>query len=769
MSRIFIEPDKEELTDAGALEAAEGADDRAAPIADLVEHAELPDDFKELWRTLEELSTEQMLQKVVEELSDAPDRRREVLTTWMAQELGYSRVWRRRSSIKREPLWDVLASKGYRELSPKGEEALAMIGRSMQPARSYLHPSAALATLAIWRHSENDELYQEACQRLQERALPDEPEWLYEVVGVLLEDDEGGDDQPRRSLADLVEFVLEHSYWEVGALLAGLTMVHRYGKWYHSAVVSNLIHACDVAAQQYPQEAAPWLQYMADAAMGGQLTFSWLEEPMRAAIRLSLEDRQREELLRDYLNHRPFDADHSRLASLYAPLLGELRKQDSESARHRLLAEVQDTFSSNSLRSLRLLELMVIADHGGRVGSRGFKLRQAFEALTERDAVDDLEAWLIGLYVRNASLEGHAAQLVRLRGELVDWEHNPFADRDDYEMYLVISDYERAFEQLTCKFDGVTLEHADKYAAGRIKFFVEKRVDPSNVHRLVQKVFTPVEWLGAGLTEIGLVGAAIERGMERFEERVRTQDLRDDVIEQFQQAGIAIEEFHEIATLPVDRVEIVLRSQRQRRLMLGAVVGGISGGLAPFSWGVLSLADIPVMLSITADICSRFCWYFGFDPRDYPELPLEILAVALGGTRPSAIEPMLVRQNLHEHVMRKSLVVGALAHGGVAHLTGKGLAGVIHKNMGATTMHKAGELARRAVSRNLHRRALTSRSSRALPVIGAVLGAALNTALLYDICEAAQAVLTDRFLERKYPEWARHIGAVEPVGEESAG
>ena len=41
--------------------------------------------------------------------------------------------------------------------------------------------------------------------------------------------------------------------------------------------------------------------------------------------------------------------------------------------------------------------------------------------------------------------------------------------------------------------------------------------------------------------------------------------------------------------------------------------------------------------------------------------------------------------------------------------------------------------------------------------IGALLGAALNAALIYDLCEAAQAVLTDRFLERKYPDWTRHF------------
>ncbi len=767
-ARVFIEPEQEELTEAGVLEN-DGAlgDELNSSAVDGVSHGEfeqaLPEDFKALWRTLEALPTDEVLERVAEELGDAPDRRRVVLTTWMAQELGYSRVWRRRSSLTREPLWDVLSSAGYAELSSRGEQALAMIGRSLQPARTYLHPSAALATLAIWRHSEDESLRREATERLKARALPDEPEWLYEVVDVFFKDEanlEDGD-SAGHTLQELVQKVLDHHYWEVAALLAGLAVVHRYGKWYHSAVVSNLVHACDVASQQYPHEAQKWLEFMTEAAMGGKLSFSWLEEPVKASIRLNVEDRQRQETLREFVERRSFDADHRRLEQIYSLPLQRLRKGDDSTAARELFDEVRETAVANPTRAQRLLELMAIADRGGRVGTRARRLRQAFDEIAEADELDQLGAWLVGSYVRNATLEPHAAGLVRHVGDGVDWEENLFADADDYDMYRVISDYDRAFDNLTCKFDGVTLEHADKYAAARIKFFVRKRLDPSRIHRLVQTAFTPVEWLGAGLTEIGLVSEAIDRGMERFERRVRHQDLQEDVLVEFQEAGIDVESFAEIAALPVDEVESVLRGQRNRRLLLGAVAGGISGGLAPFSWGVLSLADIPVMLSITADVCSRFCWYFGFDPREHPDLPLEILAVALGGTRPAAIEPMLVRQNLHEHVMRKSLVVGAVAHGGVAHLTGRGLSRVVQKKLGRSTAHKAGNLARRAVSRNLQRRAISTRPSRALPVVGAVLGAALNTALLYDICEAAQAVLTDRFLERKYPEWARHIAQLD--------
>lgn len=759
MSDIFTDPDDEELVDMAGLGSPGLAEiDPEVPLDDGLPE----DDFKALWRTLERLSSERILEEVGEQLSDAPQRRREVLTTWMAQELGYSRVWRRRSALTREPLWDALSHQGFSELSDSGQKALAMVGRAMQPARSYLHPSVALATLALWRHSDDRTLYDEAQHRLRQRALPDDPEWLYEVVDVFLKDEADGDESdPGRSLEELVKLVLGESYWEVAALLSALALVHRYGKWYHSSVVANLVHACDVASQQYPHEARPWLEFMTEAAMGGKLTFSWLEQPVKASIRLSVDDRRRQRSLREFVQRRSFDADHQRLEQLYDRQLSALRKEGGERDRRRLFNEVKTTVRANPTRALRLLELMAMYEHGGRVGPRTTRLRRAIDTLAVQEGLNPLASWLVGLYVHKATLEPHAADLVRRLGERVDWEKNPFANRDDYAMYRVISDYERAFEQLTCKFDGVTLDHADKYAAARVKFFVQKRLDPSRVHRLVQKAFAPVEWLGAELVEIDLIASVIERGMERFEDQIRAQDLHRQVVEDFDARGIEVGGFDDIARLPVDRIVATLQGQRNRRLLLGAVSGGVSGGLAPFSWGGLSMADIPVVLSITADICSRFCWYFGFDPRQHPELPAEILAVALGGTRPEAIEPMLVRQNLHQHVVRKSLVVGAVAHGGLAHLTGRGLSQVIQKKMGTTASQKAGDLARRAVFRNLKRRAATSRSSRALPVIGALLGAALNTALLYDICEAAQAVLTDRFLERKYPDWARHFAQLD--------
>ena len=736
MSDLFITPEEEELQEATAP---------SLPV----------EDFKALWSTLQDHSTEEVLQLIADQFADEPGRRQEVLTTWMAQELGYSRVFRRRSTLTREPLWDVLSAKKYRDLSPRAEQALALIGASLRPARTYLHPSAALATLAIWRHSENEELRSEATERLRHHALPDEPEWLFEVIGAFADDT---DPMPHdRSVEGLVEMSLENSYWEIAALVSAMVLVHQYGRWFHSAVVTNLVHACDVASLQYPHEAASWLNYLADAAIGGQLTFSWLERPLRAAIRLSLDDPEREATLRDFAARRSFEADHSRLSELYRDDLKSAAKGAPE-ALDKLLAEVQATVDHNATRAARLLELLIARTGPRRVGSRAQRLRAALRDLATREELTTAEEWLLGIYVANMSLEAHAVEAVRRAGLRIHWEDNPFASREDLDLYLIVSDYERAFEELTCKFDGVTLDHADKYAAARVKYFVERRVEPGRVRRLFQRVFTPVEWLGTEISELSFVSNAVDSGLERFETRMLQEDLREEISEEYRQAGIPIETFEEIADLPVDRVVQLLKSRRQRRLLLGAFAGGLSGGLAPFSWGTLALADIPVLFSITADICSRFCWYFGFDPREHPDLPLEILAVALAGTAPQAVEPMLLRQSLNAFITRRTLVVGAIAPTGLRKFAHRNLVDNLYEEAGPQVVSRIGALTRRKINQNLQQRAAHSRRSHTIPVFGALLGAALNAALLYDLSEAAQAILTDRFLERKYPEWPRHIG-----------
>lgn len=760
MGRIFVTPKPEELVEGGAL-------DLDAQIEESIIPEPIWDEsFKILWKSLETLSLEEIIEKVAAQFEDRPEKRREVLAASLARQLGYSRLVPRKERLTVDPLWDVLSAERFAELGPSGEKALLQIALAMLPHRTTLNPMTALAALALWLHSRDDGLREQGRGLLLRFALPDEPRWLYELIREV--DRIGVDDEGRSALEGLIRLQLEGRYWDVAALLGGLYLVRKYHPWYAGSATSNLMRACDTAAQIYPQREQVWLELMADAAIGGYLSFPWLERPFKACIRLNVADSSRQEVLRTYDRRRLYDVDHRRLEDLYEHLLVPYHKGDA-GAKDKLFAEVELTLRNNSVRAQRLLEVM--AAYGGtrRVGTLSTRIRSAVDHLGLKEELSELEERLAMTYVSNYAVEGGAVAFVRRGFDKIDWAGASGVDLDDLEMYLVISDYERAFENLTCKFDGVTMELADKDAAARTKYFVEKRLDPSRLTRVVQRVFTPMEWLGASIAEINIVSDAVERGVKRFEARSADLDLREEVLEDFRALGIKLDDYEQIGILPADSIEGVLKGQRNNRLLLGAMAGGISGGLAPFSWGVLSLADIPIVLGITADICSRFCWYYGFDPREQPELPMEILAVALGGSKPSAIEPMLLRQNLREYVIRKSLMVGAVAHGSIKHIAGRGMSQLLERQLGARSAEKITDLARREVSRNLQRRAVERAPSKTLPFVGAVLGASLNVALLYDICEAAQAVLTDRFLERKYPEWIRHVGGIEGQVDKRAG
>ncbi len=756
MTDGFFTPDVDELAKAGLVEESAALDE--ASVADDV--SELSEDFKQRWHAILQMPPGEVLERVASEFEDRPEHGREILSLLLAQELGYRRLFRRAHSLHHKPLWDVLARPTFAELGGPARIALERIAWSTREGRPAFHPMAALATIALWRHGDIDQQAQ-AAELLASFALPDEPDWLYELVNTFADIEEREDPQTLadRRLIDLARLQLDAHFWDPAALICGLHLVSEYAPSWAGSPMAHLVRACDRAADQHPREARAWLEILADAAMGGYLTYAWLEKPMRAVVRLSIDDPEREAELRSWHDQRPYDADHERLRELYEAQLAAYASKDEDTraeARRALLDEVDHTVAYHPTRAQRLLELMVMREHPRRVATLPARLNYALEQLTRKPRLSETDAWLVRLYVANYNIEPHAVRLVRRVADRIDWDDPQTPPGTDaLDMYLVVSDYERAFEHLTCKFDGVTLEHADKYAAARVKFFVEKRLDPNSLTRVVRTLFTPLEWLGAGLTNLDFITRAVERALDVFDERVRRVDMTERVLEEYREAGVELDAFDDIARLNMSQVDELLQNRRTMRLLLSAVAGGLSGGLAPFSWAALSLADAPVLLGLTADICSRFCWYYGFDPRENPELPMEIMAVALGGSRAAAIEPMLLRQNLREYAVRKSLMVGAVAHGSVTQLAGRTLGKFVQDQVGKEASKKVTDLAKRAVTKNLQRRAAESVPSKTLPIVGAVLGASLNVALIYDVCEAAQAVLTDRFLERKYPDWIR--------------
>ncbi|CAN0545945.1 unnamed protein product, partial [Laminaria digitata] len=359
------------------------------------------------------------------------------------------------------------------------------------------------------------------------------------------------------------------------------------------------------------------------------------------------------------------DADHARLVELYRARAQTwaMALEDREPADY-LLEEAHRIEEHNPARAQRLMELTLLERVlRKRPGQPTRKLARALDNLGEDHLEIEQIARLLGYYIKNYEIDPARARFVRSWSE--DRRVRARVDQDELELYLIIGDYERAFQHLTCKYDGVELHHADKHAATRVKYFIEKRVKPGSMTRVVDAAFSPVEWLGATMGDIRLIHHAVGRGLEAFEARIQREDLSQAVVGELQETGARIERFDQIGDLSIDHIEGLLHKRKSQRLLLGALAGGISGGIAPLGWGVLSMADIPVVLGLTADICGRFCWYYGFDPREERELPMEILAVALGGSRPAAIQPMLLRQNLREFAVQKSLVVGALAKGAI--------------------------------------------------------------------------------------------------------
>lgn len=652
---------------------------------------------------------------------------------------------------------------------------LERLARSTPAGRPTMDLLAAEAALLLWTHEVADEgiAHVEGIEGLlMAHAIPDEPRWLHATLKAM-----ASAPAPTRGALELARQQHEARYHHTAALIGGLELVRRHRRWRSGSAQPHLLAVCDRIAQQVPRSEAPLIQLMADATVEGWLDHEWLEHVMVAAIRLSHDDMARQERLRAYHQQGRYEVDAARLAKIHAAQLSASRSRGSRArgvdaaARQDLLYTARRMATTNPRRAQLLLEMSLTSHMLNKRKPAQEPLRRTLGRLAEDDALDPTDEevrTLLALYVRNHELDPRAVRFVRANRAWLR-EAPDLLRPEELEVYLLLGDYERAFVHLTCKFEGVTLTHADKHAAARVRYFVEQRVAPGQVTDMVQTAFAPLERLGQSVANLGAVQRVVAQGLKVFEARTQRLDLRERAVEDLRQLAPQLDGFDGIQRLSVDVIEQTMRSRRSQRMILGAVAGGVSGGLAPLGWGTASLADVPVVLALAADICSRFCWYYGFDPREHPELPTEILAVALGGSRPAAIQPMLLRQNWRELVFGKSLLVGALASGTVTGLVRQTAARRIQASaeahLGPRVAEQARALVQRVISQNLRQRAAErigaraakQQTTRAVPWLGVAFGAALNAALLYDLCEAAQVVLTDRFLERKYPEWLRQL------------
>jgi hypothetical protein len=164
--------------------------------------------------------------------------------------------------------------------------------------------------------------------------------------------------------------------------------------------------------------------------------------------------------------------------------------------------------------------------------------------------------------------------------------------------------------------------------------------------------------------------------------------------------------------------------------------------------------DVPFIMALVADTCARHCWYYGFDPRERPELPVKIVAVALGGVSSADMPPREVRAQLQRYLVKRSLLLAAIGQGAMEQIAGP-TAGMLLKHLGKT---RRAPLLVGAINRiarpEKEKHVITRQMGKVIrPAFDGFLGAAFNVSLVYDLCESAQAVLADQFLARKYPDW----------------
>jgi hypothetical protein len=496
---------------------------------------------------------------------------------------------------------------------------------------------------------------------------------------------------------------------------------------------------------------------MADAAMGGSLRFAWLERPVAAAMRLSVGDRDRYGRLQAYHHRRRYEVDYARLHELYDYLLegsvagsAELRLW----ARRRLIEEIDRTAAENPRRALKLAELVAIHEYPRRFGRFGHRIAHALDEIAAQPELDILAEYLVGLYVATYDIEPYALRFVDRLADRVDWEANPVTDGARLELYLKVSDYDRAFEGLTFEIEGMTLQLGDKDAAMRLRYFVERRFEPTSVVRFMRRVLAPVEWMGATLQTLDPLEDAAERGIELFRGWSEGRDLSEHVVETYTEAGVPVETFADVAQLEADFVEEMADHVRRTRMAVGAGAGVVAGACGPMQTRLLSLSDIPVKLSLGLEACARMCWYYGFDPRKHPDLLAEILAVALEGPDFTFDDPVEMHRALGEFAIQTSFLVEAVGTRSLGRIAGRMVGGLVEQFVDGGAGEAMAATVERIARLQLDGRA---RGREPAPIRAALLGGAIDAAFVYDLCESAQAVLIDRFMARKYASWERRI------------
>ena len=696
------------------------------------------DEARRRWE-VEEALDEGLIASIDEDLRELEPADRDALLQKMVRAMGLRKAGRPRYDVP-APLWQLLRRRTFDRLAPEAHDTLWLIATSTDPARPSLSPIAAIAAIALWLHGP-DALYQSARELLTSRPLPLEPVWLHQLAREITQDlSEVGE----RMMLALARLQASGEFMVGACWITAVGLLVAEDRWLSGPIEAALERVCDRVAQSGWRQRAPWLELMASAGYAARLRAPWLERVVDAALRLKVGAADAETLdLRAWHATRPYEASDRRIVGLYAHLM----RPDQRDALARTLDLVQP---HNPLRAQRLLEVWAMLRLMPRhPGPRARRLSGALQKLA--NGWPELSLRLARLYVQTASIgREEAAHVRRHLGKLA--KDRALSD------YLLMSDYVGAFTAMRCDLNGISMHHADKHAATRVGYFLERSRDGQRIGDAMERGLAA--W-PAEMPELELVQQVVDRGLALAHEWVGRREGQQAALDTLRAAGAEIERFEQIRDVSLDTIEAAMQGITSRRLMWGASGGMVAGALATLGPASLALADLPLLLVACVDTCARLCWLYGFDPRLHPQLPFEILATALGGAGAQERSP----QELHQALRRLLLGRGAA----LALLRG-GPRGPLSQAFGKMASEAARPLLESSLGPRHIRQARIAlrtllppaggqrvRVRRVMPMAGAAIGAALGATLLYDVCEAAQIVLTDRFLARKYPEWPRHL------------
>lgn len=590
----------------------------------------------------------------------------------------------------------------------------------------------AVAALFIWRFG-SDAHSAEALAHLQDHGLVRDPTWLYDVVRILGRTAHERHFPPERRLRALVEALAKAKHTDLASWIVGLYFAKRYDSWWLGESTDNVIRACDKAALDFQPLFFEWFETAARVAVGG-VTHPWLEPLVGAALRVMPPGPERDGVAQFHAQAR-YSVKKDRLAALHDAALYQVRLGDARIA-SELIDRVFLLKFTNPHRAMLLLELVLEA-----IYSRGI------ESILTSGVEDPLVEHLTALYVLNLETKPHAVRAAQIHQDS-EILRRAGVGEDIRAVYETVANYGHSLKGRRVNIQGVWVEHADKDAAAFVHYFKTKRTNSATVTQWIHDTELP-EWGAVKLSQTQAVDVGFELIMRSLSDL--SLSVKRPVLRDYQKhALIELGSPDEIAGLEARLVNRVAWYARHRAIAAATLIGGAAGGLAPFTDGLSAVFDAPYIMYLTAEICAGACEYYGFDPRMQPELPTIILGVALMGARPASLESHYVAQRFHRYMLRKSLFLAATSFGRVRHIVGPALIPVLSMLVGKRNSGVL-SLVRKAARPPVH--VDTTETRWILASVEALGGALLNLALVYDLTEAAQAVLLDRFLARKYPDW----------------